>query len=127
MSGFTSVNLGVNGGAAATIVLWKALFLSGYFTVGPESQWRNYYLPNENRKLNYVSWSGTGRGSLGINMKKFYLLVSVTDDYNLYNQRKARSFISSSLTNNFTLGWRFHCKTPKYYEKFMQTRLYGYL
>jgi hypothetical protein len=127
MSGFTSVNLGVNGGVAATIVLWKALFISGYFTVGPESQWRNYYLPAENRKLNYVSWSGTGRGSLGINMKKFYMLFSVTNDYNLYNQRKARSFSSNSITNSATLGWRFHCKTPKFYEKFMQTKFYNML
>jgi hypothetical protein len=127
MSGFTSVNLGVTGGLAATIVLWKALFVAGHFTVGPESQWRNYYLPNENRKLNYIQWSGTARGSIGINMKKFYLLASVTDDYNLYNQRKARVFSSNSLTNNFTFGWRFHCSTPKVYLKFMQSKLYGYL
>ncbi len=127
MSGFTSVNLGVAGGFAATIVLWKALFVSGHFTVGPESQWRNYYLPAENRKLNYVQWSGTARGSIGINMKKFYMLASITDDYNLYNQRKARVFSSNSLTNNFTFGWRFHCKTPKFYERFMQTKLYNLL
>lgn len=126
MSGFTSVNLGVNGGIAATIVLWKALFVSGHFTAGPESQWRNYDLQNENHKLNYVQWSGTARGSIGINMKKFYMLASITDDYNLYNQR-SRLFNSNSITNNFTFGWRFHCKTPKFYEQFMKTKWYNLL
>jgi hypothetical protein len=125
MDGFTTVNLGVNGGFAATIVLWRAIFISAHFTLGPESQWRNYYLGDINRKLTYISFSGTGRGSLGINLKKFYMLFSVTNDYNLYNQRKARTFSSNSLTNNVTLGWRFHCRTPKFYQSFMKTKLYN--
>ncbi len=127
MNGFTSVNVGVNGGIAATVVLFKAWFISGYFTVGPEQQWRNYSLGSADRKISYISWSGTGRGSLGVNLKRFYLLYSITNDYNLYNQKKRRTLSSNALTNNITIGWRFQCKTPKFYQKFMKTKVYGYL
>jgi hypothetical protein len=76
--------------------------------------------------LSYINFSGTGRLSLGINMKKFYMLYSLTNDYNIYDQPK-RTFSSNSLTNNFTFGWRFHCKTPKFYENFMKTKAYNFL
>lgn len=126
LDGFSSVNFGLNGGIAVTLVAFKALFIAGHFTLGNESQWRNYYIGNVNHKLTYLYWSGTGRFSCGINMKRFYMIYSLTNDYNLYNQKK-RSLSSNSLTNNFSLGWRFHCKTPKLYKKFMGTKLYGLL
>ncbi|MEI8137921.1 MAG: DUF4421 family protein, partial [Bacteroidota bacterium] len=108
MQGFHSVNLSANFGAAATIVLFKAWFISGYFTVGPEQQWRAYNLGSSHRNLSYVSWSGTGRFAMGLNMKRFYLLVSNTNDYNLYNSTKILSFKSESITQNFTFGLRIH-------------------
>lgn len=126
MDGFSSVNLGVNGGIALSLVVLKALFISGHFTVGPESQWRNYYLGPVNHKLNYLYWSGTGRFSCGINMKRVYVIYSLTNDYNIYNQKK-RTLSSNSLTNNFSFGWRFQCKTPKLYKKFMETKVYALL
>ncbi len=124
LQGFRSTNISINVGAAATIVLFKAWFVSGYFTLGPEQQWRSYKLGGNNRNLSYVSWSGTGRGSLGINLKKFYLLASFTNDYNFYNSGKIISIKSESITGNFTFGWRFHTGTPKFYTKFQQTKIY---
>jgi len=124
LKGFTSYNLSLNVGAAGTLVLFKAWFISGYFTVGPEQQWRNYDLGGNNRSLSYVSWSGTGRFSFGLNMRKFYLLFSNTNDYNLFNSNKIISFKSESITQNFTFGWRFHIGTPDFYKKFQKTKFY---
>jgi hypothetical protein len=123
LKGFQSVNIGVTVGAAVTIVLFKAWFIGGYFTVGPEEQWRSYNLGDHYRNLSYVSISGTGRGSLGINLKKFYLLASYTNDYNLFNSR-GLNFKSEAGTGNFTFGWRFHTGTPKFYRKFQKTKIY---
>lgn len=125
--GFQSVNFSGNFGAAATLVLFKSLFISGYFTVGPEQQWRSYDLGSSHRNLSYISWSGTGRFSMGLNMHRFYVLVSNTNDYNLFNSTKIMSFKSESITQNFTFGWRFHKETPKFYEKFMKSKAYSFI
>jgi hypothetical protein len=124
LKGFVSHNLAVNFGAAGTLVLFKAWFIGGYFTVGPEMQIRNYNFGENTRNLTYVSWSGTGRFSMGLNMKKFYLLFSTSDDYNLFNSPNIINFTSESITVNFSFGWRFHTGTPKLYRKFMDTKLY---
>jgi hypothetical protein len=123
MKGFRSVNIGVTVGAAVTIVLFKAWFIGGYFTLGPEEQWRSYNLGTHYRNLSYVSVSGTGRGSLGLNLKKFYMLASYSNDYNLFNSR-GLNFKSEAISGNFTFGWRFHTGTPKFYRKFQRTKIY---
>ncbi|MDO9001672.1 MAG: DUF4421 family protein [Bacteroidota bacterium] len=127
LKGFQSVNISGAFGGAATLVIFKALFISGYFTVGPEQQWRSYNLGDNYRNLSYMSWSGTGRFSMGLNMRRFYLLVSNSNDYNLYNSAKIMSLKSESITHNFTFGWRFYKETPKFYEKFMKSKFYSFL
>jgi hypothetical protein len=125
LQSFHSANLSFNVGAAVTIVLFKAWFINGSFTTGPEQQWRSYNLGNGNfRHLSYIAFSGTARGSFGINLKKFYLLYSISNDYNIYDSFKIMAFQSQSVTNNFTFGWRFHTGTPTFYKKFQQTKLY---
>jgi hypothetical protein len=124
LKSFRSFNFSFNAGAAITIVLFKALFMSGYFTVGPEQQWRNYDLGSSYRHLSYISFSGTGRFAMGVNLRKFYLVYSFTDDYNLYDSFQIMAFKSESITNNFTFGWRFHTGTPKFYKKFQETKIY---
>ncbi|MCW3077540.1 MAG: hypothetical protein JWO32_2149 [Bacteroidetes bacterium] len=123
IQGFRSVNFAGNVGAAATIVLFKAWFISGYFTLGPEQQWRNYNLGDHYRNISVISVSGTGRLSLGLNLKRFYMLGSYTNDYNLFNS-SAINFKSESITGNFTFGWRFHTGTPTFYRKFQQSKFY---
>ncbi|MCE3227665.1 MAG: hypothetical protein K0S32_2216 [Bacteroidetes bacterium] len=124
LKGFQSTNIGMNFGAAGTLVLFKAWFASAYFTLGPEQQWRHYDLGNSSRHLSYISWSGTGRLSFGLNLKRCYILGSYSNDYNLYSSPKIIDFRSNSITGNFTFGWRFHTGTPKFYQKFQQTKVY---
>jgi len=125
--GFSTFNISANFGVAATLVIYKAWFIGGYFKLGPEQQWRSYNLGMQTRNLSYVSWSGTGRASLGVNLKKFYMLFGYIQDYNIYNSPKTLNFGSASISGNFIFGWRFHTKTPKFYQKFMNTKLYSYL
>lgn len=127
LKGFQSVNIGLNLGAAGTLVIFKAWFIGGYFTLGPEQQWRNYDLGTEHKNLSYVSWSGTGRFCMGLNLKRFYFLFSNTNDYTLYGSRRTLNINSASITQNLSFGWRFHTKTPTFYQKFMNTKIYSYL
>lgn len=120
---FRSYNFSLNAGAAATIVLFKAWFITAYFTLGPEQQWRQYNLGGVTRKLSYVSVSGTGRISLGLNLKRFYMLGYFSNDYNLFNS-SGLDYTTSSITGNFSFGWRFNTGNPKFYQKFQETRLY---
>lgn len=123
LNGFQSVNFGVTAGAAFTLVLFKAWFAGAYFTLGPEQQWRSYRINEAQQNASYVSWSGTGRASIGLNLKRFYILGSYSNDYNLFNN-KALDFSSASISGNFTFGWRFYTNTPKFYKKFQQTKIY---
>ena len=125
MRGMRSVNLSYNIGIAATLVLFKAWFAAGYFTLGPEIQGRNYDLTANYRKITYLGWSGTGRFSFGLNMKKFYFIMAYTSDYNVYNSKKIMDYKTVCHTANATFGWRFHAHTPKFYQKFMGTKLYN--
>lgn len=127
LKGFRSVNLAANIGIAGTLVIFKAWFATGYFTLGPEQQWRSYDLTSNHRNISYIGWSGTGRVSVGLNMKRFYLLSSFTSDYNRYNSPKIMDYSTVSYTTNFTFGWRFHYDTPKFYQKFQQSDVYNML
>lgn len=125
MRGLRSNNIGVTLGAAATIVVFKAWFINGHLTFGPEQQWRDYDFISYHRRISYIGGSGTFRVSLGLNLRKFYFLVSNTTDYNRYNSPGVVNFKSQSITHNWTLGWRFHSGTPpRFYRKFMTTRFY---
>jgi hypothetical protein len=125
MRGFQSVNLGVNAGAAANIVLFKAWFVAGHFTVGPEQQWRNYNLTTSNRKLSYVNWSGNVMFSFGLNLKRFYFLGNFTNDYAVFSSPKIMDFNVHSITGGVVLGWRFQYKTPGFYKKFQTSKIYS--
>jgi len=126
LKGLRSINFSMNYGAAITIVILKAWFISGYFTVGPEQQWRKYNFGDHYSNLSYISFSGTGRVSLGLNLKRFYMLGSYSSDYNLFNSA-GLNFKSAAITGNFAFGWRFHTGNPKFYQKFQRTKIYKML
>lgn len=124
LQGFQSVNMAFNVGAAATVVIFKAWFVSAYLTFGPEQQWRTYGLGTSQRKLSYISGSGTGRFAFGLNLKRFYWLASTSTDYTNYSSKNIMDFKSRAITVNVALGWRFHTGTPDFYGKFQKSKLY---
>ncbi|MBA3679915.1 MAG: DUF4421 family protein [Bacteroidetes bacterium] len=123
MKGLKVIGISANVGAAATIVLFKTLFVSGLFIIGPEQQWRTYSYENTTSPISYVAWSGDGRLSLGMNFKHFYIIGSSITDFSVYNS-KFVGLLNKSITGNFTFGIRFNSKTPEFYKKFQQTRFY---
>jgi hypothetical protein len=126
LKSFSSFNLSAHFGAAGTVVLLKAWFLTGYFTLGPEQQWRKYDLTSHKTRLSYVSFSGTGRISFGVNLRKFYMLFSYSNDYNLFNSA-GLEYKTEAISGNLTIGWRFNTGNPEFYQKFQKTKLYQLL
>lgn len=115
----------VYGGGSFNLVLWKAFFLNLTLIIGPEEQWRTYgYLDGTPTKtLFYTSISGDFRASIGLNFKKFFFLISSTTDFSWYNSGQME-YLSKYAAANFSLGYRFRMKTPKFYQKFQQSKVY---
>ncbi len=125
LHGLRVVGLSLNAGGAATLVILKGLFLSGMFILGPEQQWRRYRYQYGSARLSYVSLSGELRISLGINLKRCYLVFSNTNDFVAYNS----SFVgltNKSISGGVTFGWRFrNYEVPEFYKKFQKTKFYN--
>jgi hypothetical protein len=128
MNGLNVFAFSICAGGSLNIVIWKALFANLTLIGGPEQQWRTYrYLDNYNNStLSYLSLTGDARGSLGLNFKKWYILINGTTDFSFYSISKI-TFNSKYNSGNFTLGFRFGVKTPKFYSKFQKTKLYNKL
>jgi hypothetical protein len=127
LNGIRVFGLSTNAGGAFTLVLWRALFFHIMFIVGPEQQWRTYeYLDRPTKNVSYVSISGDIRGSFGLNFKRAYVLWTSSNDFVLYNSSFAW-LQNKSVGGSFMFGWRFNSKTPKFYKKFQNTRLYSHL
>lgn len=123
LKGFSSLGLSLNFGGAATLVIMKGFFINAMFILGPEQQWRAYTYGDGVRNLSYVSLSGDVRFSIGLNLKRCYLISFSSNDFTLYNS----SFVgitNYSLAGGFAFGWRFKSKTPKFYKEVQKTRLY---
>lgn len=125
MNGLDVFALSVYGGASLNLVLWKHFFMNLFLIIGPEEQWRTYkHLDTyPTQTLFYSSISGDMRGSIGLNFPKFFVLLSATSDFSWYNASNI-SILSKYGAVNFSLGYRFKTKTPKFYQKFQQTKLY---
>ncbi|MBI3518784.1 MAG: DUF4421 family protein [Bacteroidetes bacterium] len=125
LNGLNVFAFSVYGGGSLNLVLWKAFFMNFTLIIGPEEQWRNYhYLDTySTQTLFYTSISGDFRGSIGLNFKKFFVLLSATSDFSWYNASQI-TFLSKYGAVNFSLGYRFKVKPSKFYQKFQQTKLY---
>ena len=127
LKGLSVFGVSANGGAAATIVIWRAMFLHLMFVVGPEQQWRRYsFTDKADQHLSYVALSGDFRAAWGFNWKRAYLIWSSTNDFVFYNNA-AVTISSKNLSGSFMFGWRFNTKAPKLYQNFQQTKLYTFL
>lgn len=115
----------IYGGGSLNLVLWKHFFMNFTLIIGPEEQWRNYkYLKTySDQTLFYTSISGDFRGSIGLNFKKFFVLLSATSDFSWYNASQV-TYLSKYGSLNFSLGYRFKMKPSKGYQKFQQSKLY---
>ncbi len=125
INGLNVFAFSVYGGGSFNLVLWKAFFMNLTLIIGPEQQWRTYrYLSNyPTQDLFYSSISGDFRGSMGLNFKKFFVLVSGTSDFSWYNGN-SMEYLSKYGSINFSLGYRFRMKPGKLYRKFQESKVY---
>jgi len=125
LNGLNVWGASVYGGGSVNLVFWKTLFLNITLVIGPEEQWRTYHYINGNYSVtrNYLSISGDARASLGLNFRRFFLMLSSTSDFCWYNSQQL-DFLSTYASANFSIGYRFHMKTPGFYEKFQQSKIY---
>ncbi|MES2567564.1 MAG: DUF4421 family protein [Bacteroidota bacterium] len=115
----------IYGGGSLNLVIWKSLFVNFTLIIGPEEQWRNYRYLNTHadQTLFYTSISGDFRGSIGLNYKKFFVLLSGSSDFSWYNASQV-TYLSKYASLNFSLGYRFKVKPSKGYQKFQRSNLY---
>lgn len=125
VNGLNVIAFSAYGGGSLNIVLWKALFANVTFLIGPEQQWRtyNYAESNITRKLSYISFSTDFRASIGANFKRFFVLFTSRVDASFYPSN-AVDYETRFISGNFSLGYRFKVKTPKFYSKFQETKWY---
>ncbi|MDI1356213.1 MAG: DUF4421 family protein [bacterium] len=123
LMGLSSFGLSLNAGAAVTFVIWRSVFISSMFIIGPEQQWRKYLYPDRTTNLSYLSVSSDFRIAFGMNLKRFYFISYACRDVVFYNS----SFLqltNRSISGGLIMGWRFNSHVPGFYKKFQTTKLY---
>ncbi len=124
INGLNVAAFSIYGGGSFNLVLWKAFFLNLTLIIGPEEQWRTYHSLNAApATLFYTSLSGDFRSSIGLNFKKFFVMVTSSSDFSYYNSN-VMEYFSKYGAVNFSIGYRFHVKETKAYQKFQKTKLY---
>lgn len=125
LNGINVFAFSVYGGGSFNLVLWKAFFMNLTLIIGPEEQWRNYHYLDTypTQTLFYTSISGDLRGSIGLNFKKFFVLLTGTSDFSYYSASQI-TFVSKYGSVNFSLGYRFKMKPSKGYQKLQQSKFY---
>lgn len=125
VNGLNAFAFSVYGGGSFNLVLWKAFFMNVTLIIGPEQQWRTYrYISGyPTQDIFYSSISGDFRGSMGLNFKKFFCLVSATSDFSWYNGN-GMEYLSKYGSLNFSIGYRFRMKPGKGYRRFQESKFY---
>ena len=115
------------GGAGLNVVLFKKLFVNLTEILFIEPQWRTYSRVGQaDSKLCYIAASNDFRASIAINAKNFF--VSLYGNWDIINMNSGNLTIASkAISGAFSIGYRFKVKTPGFYKKFQDTKIYKML
>jgi hypothetical protein len=124
--------LNVNGisagaGASFNLVIWKRFFGNLTFVLNCEPQWRTYgryYGPTT--RMTSVSASGDARFAIGFNSRNFFLTFNGNADF-VYINNSNIQITSKFISGAFNIGYRFKVKTPGFYKKIQETKIYKML
>ncbi len=129
INGFTISGISVGGGYG---YLWtpgkKKRFFIG-FTAGYllGLQFQNFtFRDTASVNKRVISPGVDFRLSFGWTTNKFFIVFNAVADRVVVEYKKVR-FIPFSVPANAMLGFRFNTKPPKFYQKFMSTKLYGWM
>lgn len=117
--------IGGGGGGSGTLVIGKHFFVNLTGVLGLEYQRIDYghYFGGEDVE-NKIDLAGDIRGSMGFNGRYWFLYIYSTTDFVLINNASldiTSKFVSVAIST----GIRFKVKTPKFYKKFQNTKLYN--
>jgi hypothetical protein len=117
--------LGGSGGGSGTLVIGKHFFINLTGVIGFEYQRIDYghFFGGEDVE-NKLDLAGDIRGSIGFNGRYWFLYAYSTTDFVLVNNASldiTSKFVSFAIST----GIRFRVRTPKFYQKFQQSKLYN--
>ncbi len=123
--GTTGLSLG--GGFSCNIVLLKRLFANLTVALNPELQFAKYgYFPSAIEKGVRLNWATDVRAGFGYNGKRFF--YTLTGIFDICNFDYSKVDINSTYYSGaLSFGYRFGLKTPKFYKKFQETKVYSWL
>lgn len=129
INGFRVTGLGIGGGyghiwATGTKKRFFFGFTAGYL-VG--FQLRKFeFKDTAGVKQNRINSGFDVRMSTGWTTDKFFFVFNISADRVIVEYKKVR-FVPFSVPYNVMMGFRFDIKPPKFYQKFMSTKFYGWL
>lgn len=121
--------LGINGGGGFSfnLVLKKRWFFNMFLNGMLEFQNQKYETMSGtgNITLSNLSLAFDTRATIGYNAPRFFIRLSGKVDRNIYGILKEKFGIEQRYKYvEFTFGWRFKMRTPGFYQKFKDTKLY---
>ena len=119
--------ISAGGGFSWNLIIFKRVFYNLTLGVGADAQWRKYHHADGTESdLMYVSGSGDVRSSLGYNADKFFFFLSSMNDITNFDSRSLK-IKSTFVSVAFQIGYRFPVKTPGFYKKIQETKIYKML
>ena len=127
LDGLQVVGVSAGGGFSWNLVIFRRLFFNLTFGLGADAQWRTYHHSDGTEsKLMYINGSGDVRSSFGYNSDKFFCFLSSTNDITNFNSGSLK-IKSTYVSGAFQIGYRIPIKTPGFYKKIQETRVYNML
>lgn len=120
----TAITAGI--GYTHTLTIFKRAFVNVLFTLGVEEQHIKAHSSTTDYNLNYWRSQVSAydfRSSFGFNSKEFFISLQNIIDGNSY--RLSLFDVSNVYISTFlNIGYRFPVKTPGFYKKFQDTKVY---
>jgi hypothetical protein len=121
------IGISAGGGFSWNLIVFKRFFYNLTIGVGADAQWRKYHhADGAENDLMYISGSGDVRSSFGYNADKFFFFLSSLNDISNFDSRSLK-IKSSFVSGAFQVGYRFPVKTPGFYKKLQETKVYKML
>ena len=121
------VGFSAGGGFSLNLIIIKRVFFNLTLGVGADAQWRKYHhADGAQSDLMYISSSGDLRSSLGYNSDKFFFFLSSLNDITNFDSGSLK-IRSTFVSGAFQIGYRIPVKTPGFYKKIQETKVYKML
>jgi len=127
LSKINTTALSLGGGFSCNVIILKRLFANLTLALNPELQFSNYvYYPSSSENIVRANFAGDVRFATGYNGKNFFFTFTSINDICKFNYSKV-GIKSTFVSGGVAIGYRFGVKTPGFYKRLQQTKIYGWL